>query len=77
MIINFVLWITIALLLSVIGFSVDTWQFWCLVATYWGVDRLSRYRGNVEGVIDYLDMSQEEQYEVKRAINKVKEKLNG
>ena len=68
-----VLWVTVGLLLNVAGYGVDTWQFWCFLGTYWAATHLGRQRGRVEGMIDYLEMTDIEQLKIKQILAKIKE----
>jgi GH25 family lysozyme M1 (1,4-beta-N-acetylmuramidase) len=67
---EFVLWLTIGALLNAIGYSFDSWQFWCSLATYWSVAQV----GKVQGVVDYIDMDASEQEEIRNAL---KDERNG
>ena len=75
MLIEIALWITVGLLMSVVGFTWEDWQFWSLCATYWAIALLSKQRGKVEGIIDYLEMSQADQNRIKRALKEAKEEV--
>ena len=72
--IGFVLWFTIGALLVAVGYSLDSWQFWCFLGTYWAVGQLSRQRGRVEGIIDYIEMSPKDEATVKKDWTDAKEK---
>ena len=71
--IELALWITIGLLLTVVGYTINDWQWWCLLGTYWAVNSLSRARGRVEGMIDYIDMTKQEQQRVRDAVREARE----
>lgn len=71
--INIVLWATIGFLLSAVGYELDSWQFWCFLGTYWAIDQLGRKRGQVEGIISFLEMTPQEQNTVKRELAEAKE----
>ena len=73
MLIELVLWGTIGGLLSAVGYQIDTWQFWCFMGTYWAVSTVSRQRGRIEGMIDFLEMSEQDQVRIKRALQQAKE----
>ena len=73
MLIDIALWATIGALLSVIGFQWDTWQFWCLIGTYWAVNTLSKQYGKIEGIIDYLEMTNADQELIKKTLEQAKE----
>ena len=62
------LWGTIGALLSAVGYSWDTWQFWCFLSTYWAVGQLSRAWGKVQGIIDYIDMTEQDQKRIREAL---------
>lgn len=68
-----VLWSTIGALLNAVGYSWDSWQFWCFLGTYWAVGALSKRVGRVEGIVDYLEMDERDQTLIKRALDKIKE----
>lgn len=55
-------------MLNAVGYEITSWQFWCFLATYWAVSKLSRERGQLEGMIQYLDMSDAEQREIRQAV---------
>ena len=63
-----VLWGTVGLLLSTVGFTFDTWQFWCFLGLFWCVERIGRVHGAAEGIIKYLAMSEAEQARIKKLI---------
>lgn len=71
-----VLWLTIALLLFVVGFSWSQWQFWCLIATYWAVSAMSRRQGTVEGVINYLNLPTADQEKIRRTLNEIQKDMD-
>jgi hypothetical protein len=73
MLIELVLWGTIGGLLSAVGYQIGTWQFWCFMGTYWAVSTVSRQRGRIEGMIDFLEMSEQDQVRIKRALQQAKE----
>ena len=73
MLAELVLWGTIGGLLSAVGYQIDTWQFWCFMGTYWAVSTVSRQRGRIEGMIDFLEMSEQDQVRIKRALQQAKE----
>ena len=68
MLLELVLWATIGTLLNVAGYPIDTWQFWCFLGTYWAVSQLSRAWGKVQGIIDYIDMTEQEQRRIREAL---------
>jgi hypothetical protein len=72
-ILELALWITVGLLLSVVGYTWEHWQFWCLAGTYWAVALLSRNHGKIEGIIDYLEMTEQDQHRIKQALKTAKE----
>lgn len=75
MLIEIALWVTIGLLMSVVGYTWEDWQFWSLCGTYWAVAVLSRQRGRVEGIINYLEMTTAEQNRIKQALKEAKEEV--
>ena len=75
MLITVVLWSTIGILLTVAGFPIDSWQFWCGVGTYWAVSVLSTQNGRIQGIVDFLEMSNEEQQKIKRMVRDARESV--
>lgn len=73
MLIDIVLWVTVGLLLAAVGHTWDTWQFWCFLGTYWAVSVLSRQRGNIEGMINFLELSEHDQSQLKQKLKEIKE----
>lgn len=63
-----VLWGTIGTLLSTVGYSIDSWQFWCFMGTYWAVARIERAQGAGEGIIRYLNLTEQEQQRIRTLI---------
>lgn len=70
-----VLWFTVGALLNAVGYAADTWQFWCFIATYWAMNTFGRHHGRIEGMIDYLEMTEQEQQMIKQTLDKVKEEM--
>ncbi len=62
------LWITFGLLLTAVGWTWDSWQFWSFLALFWAVERLGRIQGTVEGIINYIDMSEHDQQRIRRLL---------
>ena len=73
MLIELTLWATVGYLLNAVGYYINSWQFWCFLGTYWAVSTLSRQRGRVEGMIDYLELSEADQNKIRRALQQAKE----
>lgn len=73
MLIDLIAWATIGVLLNAVGYNWDSWQFWCFLGTYWVVSYLSRERGRIEGMINYLEMDTVDQLKIKRALEQAKE----
>jgi hypothetical protein len=67
-----ILWATVGLLLGAVGYTVDTWQFWCFLATYWAVERIGRVQGAAQGIIRYLEMSQQEQDRIRKLVKEAR-----
>lgn len=70
------LWLTIALLLFVVGFSWSQWQFWALAMTYWAVSTIARKQGTLEGVINYLNLPLADQEKIRRTVNKIQKDMD-
>lgn len=73
MLIHTVLWITVVYLLAAVGYPPDTWQFWCFLATYWAMKQVGRFYGKVEGIIDFLEMSESDQRRLRDQLREIKE----
>jgi hypothetical protein len=65
-----VLYGTLGLLLSVMGFDVFAWQFWSIAALFWASEFLTRRETEeyamAKGIAAYLNMGLEKQNEIKR-----------
>ena len=57
------------------GWAITDWQFWCLGAMFWAAEIVGRFTGRVEGIIDYIDMTEHEQQRLKRALKEAREEL--
>jgi len=66
-----VLWVTIVYLLQAVGYALDSWQFWCFLGTYWAMNQIGSFQGKVEGIIDFLNMSEEDQRKLKEQLKDV------
>ena len=66
------LWATIGALLNAVGYPWDSWQFWCFMGSFWAVHALALTQGRVQGIIDYLDMSEREQLRIKQALEQAR-----
>jgi hypothetical protein len=55
--------------------SIDIYSewFWCLLALFICSDYLSRQRGKIEGMIEFLEMSEQDQARLKRVLQQAKE----
>lgn len=60
-------------LLSAVGYSPDSWQFWCFIGTYWAMKQVGRFYGKVEGIIDFLELSEHDQRRLKEQLKEIKE----
>ncbi len=74
MIQRLVLWATLGMLCSALGYTISSWEFWCLLAMFWAVQQLAHRDGYevgvAQGVQIYMKMTTEQQEELK---NKLKE----
>lgn len=68
------LWGTIGTLLVAAGFPWDSWQFWCFMGTYWAVNRIGRYQGAVQAMVEYFQMDLQDQQIVKHALRDLVDK---
>jgi hypothetical protein len=60
-------------LLSAIGWTIDSWQFWCFIGLFWAVSKISLETGRIQGIIDYMEMSEQEQNKLRRLLQEAKE----
>ena len=67
------LWIAFGLLLSAVGWMWDSWQFWCFIGLFWAATRTSQEAGRIQGIIDFMEMSEQEQNRLKRLLQEAKE----
>jgi hypothetical protein len=65
---SLVLWGTIGTLLSAVGYTISSWEFWCFLGTYWAVGRIERAQGAGEGIISYLNMTEEQQQKIRNIV---------
>jgi len=67
---RFAIYLTLGLVLVTVNLTVLSWQFWCIVALFWAVEHMTRKEVEMsamaEGITRYLNMSSEEQNEIKR-----------
>lgn len=63
------------LLLMVVGWNIDTWQFWCFLGLFWCVEQLGRITGQFQGIVDYLNMPEQDQKKIKQAIKRIREQI--
>ena len=67
------IWAAFGLLLSALEWGIDTWAWWCMVALFWAVSRVSQETGRVEGMIAFIEMSEQEQNKLRRLLQEAKE----
>jgi hypothetical protein len=65
---SLVLWGTIGCLLTVVGYSITSWEFWCFLGTYWAVEKIARGQGAADGIISYLNMTEAEQQRIRTLV---------
>jgi hypothetical protein len=65
---SLVLWGTIGTLLTVVGYSITSWEFWCFLGTYWAVEKIARNQGAADGIISYLNMTEAEQQRIRTLV---------
>lgn len=70
---SLILWATIGALLSAVGYSISSWEFWCFLATYWAVGRIERAQGAGEGIISFLNMTEAEQQKIRKLVKELDE----
>jgi hypothetical protein len=71
-VVHTVLWITVVYLLSAVGYPPDSWQFWCFLGTYWAMKEVGRTVGKVQGIIDFVELSEQDQRRLKQEIKALK-----
>ena len=70
----FALYITLSLLLIGVGFTFDTWQFWCFVSLFWAVSYTSKNEGRQESVHIIFDALRSMNVDLDKVVDKLKEK---
>ena len=68
------LYITMGLLLAGVGFTFDTWQFWCFMALFWAVSHTARDAGRYESVEIIFDVLRTMNIDIDAVVEKLKEK---
>ena len=68
------LYITMGLLLTGVGFTFDTWQFWCFMGLFWAVSRTARDEGRYESVEIIFDVLRSMNVDIDTVVDKLKEK---
>jgi hypothetical protein len=76
------LYFTLGLLLTTLGLTVTSWQFWCITALFWASEYMTRkdteQTAMAMGISAYLNMSIEEQNRIKKVHqDAMKEQDNG
>jgi hypothetical protein len=73
------LYVTLGLVLSALGQSWDTWGFWCVLGLFWASEHVTRREARewaqAEGVIKYINMSEEEQLKLRRLLAAAEQEL--
>jgi hypothetical protein len=76
MLVDLVIWSTLGLLLSALGFTLASWEFWCVLALFWAMSRHSWTMGHQlglsRGVLTYLNMTEQQQNELKKKLENLK-----
>lgn len=77
MITRIVLYLTLGLVCSLLGYSWSSWQFWTLLGLFWVSDQVGqsagREQGYIEGIHAYLNMDREHQQNIQRLIKEIKD----
>lgn len=68
-----VLVLAFGLLLVAVGWTLDTWQFWCFLGLFWCAEQMGRILGKIEGIIEFLEMSEHEQNRIRRKLRQAME----
>lgn len=67
-----VLYATLGVLASALGFTWDSWQFWSLLGLFWASDRLATQEGIqqgwVQGITAYKNMDPEHKQQIDRLL---------
>jgi hypothetical protein len=70
----FALYVTMGLLLAGVGFTYDTWQFWCFLALFWAISYTARNEGRYESVQIIFDVLESMNIDLSKVVDKLKEK---
>jgi len=68
------LYITMGLLLAGVGFTFDTWQFWCFLGLFWAMNYTARDAGRYESVEIIFDVLRTMNIDIDAVVEKLKEK---
>jgi hypothetical protein len=68
------LYFTMGLLLAGVGFTFDTWQFWCFFGLFWAVSHTARDAGRYESVKIIFDVLRGMNIDIDAVVEKLKEK---
>lgn len=68
------LYITMGLLLAGVGFTFDTWQFWCFMGLFWALGHTARDAGRYESVEIIFDVLRSMNVDIDKVVDKLKEK---
>jgi hypothetical protein len=71
---TFALYITMGLLLAGVGFTIDTWQFWCFMSLFWAMNYTARDAGRYETVEIIFDVLRGMNIDIDAVVEKLKEK---
>lgn len=68
------LYLTLGLLLSGVGFTFDSWQFWCFLGLFWAVSYTAKNEGRQESVQIIFDVLKSMNIDLDKVVDKLKEK---
>lgn len=68
------LYFTLGLLLAGVGFTYDTWEFWCFLALFWAVSFISKNEGRYESVQVIFGVLKSMNIDLDKVVDKLKEK---
>ena len=66
--------LTYGLLLVAVGWTWEHWQFWCFLGLFWCAERMGNWAGRLQGMVDFIDMSDADQQRIRRAVAEARTK---
>lgn len=76
MITRLVLYSTLGMLCSALGYAWDTWQFMCILGLFWACDQLAQREGKqagyIEGIWAYMNMTDANRKRIEKLVKEVR-----